>query len=78
MEERTAEHKEHNNKEAEIQRLIEERLPYKGYASTSITHFSKKDLDVLALCQEGVDYKIKLIEPINTLTLSPLYSMSLK
>ena len=49
MEERTAEHGEHNNKEAEIQRLMEERLPYKGYAGASITHFSKKDLDVLAL-----------------------------
>ena len=49
MEERTVEHGEHNNEEAEIQRLMEERLPYKGYASASITHFSKKDLDVLAL-----------------------------
>jgi len=63
--------------EAELRRLIEEKLPRPGYAGATLAHFSKKDSDELPPYRKDVDHKIELISE-NTLTTSPLYSMSLE
>ena len=55
-----------------------EKLPLPGYTGATLAHFSKKDSDILPPHREGVDYHIKLTEPSNKLTSSPLFSMSLE
>ena len=54
-----------------------EKLLSLVYARATLAYFLKRDLDVLPLHREGVNYNIKLTNK-NTLTLSSLYSISLK
>ena len=48
-----------------------------SYARATLAYFLKRDSNVLPLHRDGVDYNIKLTAK-NTLSSSPLYSMSLK
>ena len=61
----------------QLRQLIAEKLPSPGYAGATLAHFSKKDSDVLPPHRDGVDHNIELIAE-NTLSSSPLYSMSLE
>ena len=63
--------------EEELRQQLAEKLPFLGYAGATLAHFSEKDSDVLPPYRDGVDHKIELTAE-NTLTSSPLYSMSLE
>ena len=63
--------------EEELVRIMHEKLPSLSYAGATLAHFSKKDSDVLPPHRDGVDHDIQLVAE-NSLTTSPLYSMSLE
>lgn len=61
----------------ELRQLLAEKLPSPAYAGATIAHFSKRDSNVLPPHRPDVDHNIKLTDE-NTLSSSPLYSMSLE
>jgi len=65
---------EHPLDDEENLRLIQERLPEEYAAFTYV--FSKTASDTLAPYREGVDHKIRLTAPEDTLTCNHLYKLS--
>ena len=65
---------EHPRDDEENLRLIQERLPEEYAAFTDV--FSKTASDTLAPYREGVDHKIRLTAPEDTLTCNHLYKLS--
>jgi predicted aspartyl protease len=66
------------SEEDDIQQIMNEKLPWTGYAGATKACFSKKDSDVLPPHREGIDHKIELLTPSHNLSTSPLYSMSIE
>ena len=64
---------EHPRDDEENLRLIQERLPEEYAAFTYV--FLKTTLDTLTLYREGVDHKIRLTAPKDTLTCNHLYKL---
>jgi hypothetical protein len=66
------------NPEAEVQQMLEEKLPAPGWAGATLAHFSKQDSNQLPPHRPGVDHTITLTDTLDKLSTSPLYSMSLE